>query len=418
MQPTCIACAYPGGWVQPVETFGDVLKRVRTEAGLNQAELGRVANVSQSWVSRVEGGQTVDESSARRLDEVLKADGKLMAAYMRERERGASSLVIPGRDTWAFSDLLRKIHRTDVGSETIEQLRVITEQLCCEYVSRPAEDLRADAHRQLEYVERLISGPTTLSEHRELLVIAGWLSLLIGCVNYDLGLSRDAESARSAAYQLGKEAGNGEIMAWAFEMSAWFAITQGRLKSVVDYATAGQDVAPHASVAIQLAAQAAKAQARMGDKSAVRRELDKGARLLEGHEHPRRPENHFVIDPDKWDFYAMDCYRAVGENERAADHAHEIIRLSERPDGSDRSPMRASEARLTLATVALRNKDLDGATDWARKAFAADRRSVRSLSFVAEELYSELRRDYATDPAAAALREVIADFYASVSDQV
>lgn len=32
---------------------------------------------------------------------------------------------------------MRKIHRTDVGRDTIDQLTVITEQLCCEYVSRP-----------------------------------------------------------------------------------------------------------------------------------------------------------------------------------------------------------------------------------------------------------------------------------------
>ncbi|WP_245787102.1 helix-turn-helix domain-containing protein [Amycolatopsis saalfeldensis] len=402
-----------------METFGDVLKRIRAEAGMNQAELGRAANVSQSWVSRVEAGQGVDESSVRHLEDLLHADGQLMAAYLRAQEKGsAGSLVVPGRDTWAFSDLLRKIHRTDVGSETIDQLKIITEQLCCEYVSRPAEDLRADAHRQLEYVERLISGPTTLAEHRELLVIAGWLSLLIGCVNYDLGLARDAESARSAAFQLGREAGHGEIIAWAFEMSAWFAITQGRFKSVLDYAGAGHDAAPHASVAVQLAAQGAKAQARIGDKSAVRKELDKGARLLEAHEHPTRPENHFVIDPAKWDFYAMDCYRLVGENERAAEHAREIVRFSERPDGSDRSPMRASEARLTLATVALRERDLDGATEWARKAFSADRKSVRSLSLVADELYREVRQNFETDSAAGALREVIADFYSSVSGKV
>jgi hypothetical protein len=123
---------------------------------------------------------------------------------------------------------MRKIHRTDVGRDTIDQLTVITEQLCCEYLARPPDELRDDAYHQLEYIQRLLEGSTRLSEHRELLVIAGWLALLIGCLNYDLDLARHAETARTAAFQLDREAGHGEIIAWSFEMSSWFALTQGR----------------------------------------------------------------------------------------------------------------------------------------------------------------------------------------------
>jgi transcriptional regulator with XRE-family HTH domain len=284
-----------------VETLGDVLKRLRTAADLTQGELAKLVNWSQSQISPAEKDSFLpNESTVERLDQALSANGELIAAYGKANAADPSAeLLLPGRDQWAFSDLMRKIHRTDVGRDTIEQLKVITEQLCCEYVSRPAADLRTDAQQQLEYVERLLGGPTSLTEHRELLVIAGWLALLIGCVNYDLGLERQAETARVAAAQLGREAGHGEIVAWSFEMSAWFALTQRRLRSVNDYAQAGIDAAPNASVAVQLAAQAAKAFARMGDASQVRHALNRGAKLLEQHEHPSRPENHFVIDPTK-----------------------------------------------------------------------------------------------------------------------
>lgn len=319
-----------------------------------------------------------------------------------------------------FGDTLRrlrmsKIHRAGVGRDTIDQLNVITEQLCCEY-SGPPDELRDDARHQLDYVQRLLRGPTRLGQHRELLVIAGWLSLLIGCVNYDLGLVRHAETARTAAFQLGREAGHGEIVAWSFEMSAWFALTQGRLRSVLDYADAGIRAAPRASVAVQLAAQGAKAHARMGNHSDVHRALDQGFRLLDGHEHPTRPENHFVIDPTKWDCYAMDCYRVGGDDTRAAKHAQEVLRLSERPDGGDRSPMRATEARLTLSIVSLRDGDIDRATAWARKAFTTDRKSVNTLSMVTDELYREARKKFGDDPAINALNDVITSFYISISD--
>lgn len=400
-----------------METFGDTLRRLRTQVGLKQGELAKQANWSQSQISRTEQNSFVpDEGTVQRLDRALNADGQLIAAYATAKTPH-TDLLLPARDALVFSDLIRKIHRTDVGHDTIDQLTVITEQLCCEYASRPADELRADAHHQLEYVQQLLQGPTRLAEHRELLVIAGWLSLLIGCLNYDLGLARHAEIARTAAFQLGREAGHGEIVGWSFEMSAWFAITQGRLRSVLDYVEAGIKAAPRASVAVQLAAQAAKAHARMANRSEVRRALDQGARLLSDHEHPSRPENHFVIDPTKWDFYAMDCYRIARDDARASENAQEILRLSGRPDGTDRSPMRASEARLTLSIVSLRDGDVDGATEWACKAFKTGRRSVNSLSTVADELYHETRARYGEDSAINALNDVIASFYASISDK-
>jgi transcriptional regulator with XRE-family HTH domain len=400
-----------------VQTFGDTLRQLRTEAGVTQGELAKQANWSQSQISRTEQNLFMpDAATVERLDRALGANGKLTAAYDKATAP-SSELARPGDDPLIFSDVVRKIHRSDVGRDTIDELTVSTEQLCCEYVSRRPEELRADAHHQLEYVQRLLEGRTRLSEHRELLVIAGWLSLLIGCLNYDLGLARHAETARTAAFQLGREAGHGEIMAWSFEMSAWFALTQGRLRSIPDYTDAGINAAPHASVAVQLAAQAAKAHARMGNPSDVRRALGHGARLLGEHEHPSHPENHFVIDPAKWDFYAMDCYRILGDNTRAAENAHEVLRLSQRPDGTDRSPMRAAEARLTLAIVSLRTGDIDHATDWARQAFTTDRKSINSLTMVTDELYHQARTHYGKDPALNALNDVITSFYTTINDK-
>jgi hypothetical protein len=122
-----------------------------------------------------------------------------------------------------------------------------------------------------------------------------------------------------------------------------------------------------------------------------------------------------VIDPAKWDFYAMDCYRILGDNTRAADNAHEVLRFSQRPDGTDRSPMRATEARLTLAIVSLRTGNIDHATDWARQAFTTDRKSINSLTMITDELYHQARTQYGKDPALKALNDVITSFYTTIS---
>jgi helix-turn-helix protein len=387
-----------------VEAFGEALKTLRAAAHMSQSELAVAANWSQSQISRAEGGQFVpDDAMVERIDGLLNGQGRLVRALHAARDPKPQSLIVSNGDPWDVSELLRRMRRTDVGKETIEQLEVVVEQLCCEYAWRDPEELRRDAKSWLQYISQLLDGPCTLRDHRDLLVNAGWLTLLIGCLDYDLGRVRQAELTRVAAQSLGKETGHGEVVAWSFELSAWFALTQGRLRSVADYSEAGTKAAPNASVVVQLAAQSAKAQARMGDKSAVQSTLDHGFRLLAKHEHPTRPENHFVIDPTKWDFYAMDCYWMVGDNKRASEHASEVIRLSQRADGTDKSPMRASEARFVLAVVSLRDGDIEAATEWTRTALAISRRSIGTLSMLADEVAGEIQRLYPNDPGARAI---------------
>jgi hypothetical protein len=160
---------------------------------------------------------------------------------------------------------------------------------------------------------QLLDGRLTLTQHREVLVLAGWLALLVGCVEYDTQDLRAAEATRRAAATLGEEAGHAQIMAWAQEMTCWFALTQGRYRQVIEAARAGHQMAPHDAVSVQLAGQEAKAWARMGDRRQVELALERGRVLMESLGYPDNLDNHFTFDPDKFDFYAMDCYRRSGD---------------------------------------------------------------------------------------------------------
>lgn len=91
---------------------------------------------------------------------------------------------------------------------------------------------------------------------------------------------------------------------------------------------AGTDVIPHHGVAVQLFAQEAKAWARIGDRRQTEVALDKGRRLLESLPCPENLDHHFVVDPAKFDYYAMDCYRALGVNTMAGNLADEVIQDS------------------------------------------------------------------------------------------
>jgi hypothetical protein len=88
----------------------------------------------------------------------------------------------------------------------------------------------------------------TLKQHREILVLAGWVALLVGCVEYDTGQRHAAETTRQAALSLGVEADHGEIIAWAHEMRAWINLTTGDYNGVIAAARNGTDVTPHYSL--------------------------------------------------------------------------------------------------------------------------------------------------------------------------
>ena len=49
----------------------------------------------------------------------------------------------------------------------------------------------------------LLDGRLTLAEHREVLNLAGWLALLVGCVEYDMGMRGAAEATRQSAMSSG-----------------------------------------------------------------------------------------------------------------------------------------------------------------------------------------------------------------------
>ncbi|WP_328632816.1 XRE family transcriptional regulator [Streptomyces sp. NBC_00356] len=313
------------------------------------------------------------------------------------RDGNKEVLVASGMETF---EIVSRLSRSDVDTATLDALRITTDRLCSEYPFMPSEQLLIEGRSWLKRVVDLHSKSLTLAQHREVLALSGWLALLVGCVEYDTGNRQAAEGTRQAALSLATESGHGEIAGWAHEMRAWFALTTGDYRGVVAAAQAGAEVAAGHSVAVQLAGQEAKAWARIGDRRQVEVALDKGRRLLEGMPHPENLDNHFVVDPAKFDFYSMDCYRLVGEDKIARTLADEVLRAGTDFDGTERSPMRNSEARVTLGVTAAREGDLEQALIMGERALQGDRQSVPSLIMTSRELAAEMRRRYADEPSA------------------
>ncbi len=314
------------------------------------------------------------------------------------RDRDSDVLALTGMDTL---ELVSRLQRSDMDEATLNALRFMADSLCSGYAAMPAEQLLDEGKVWLRKLTEAQGQRLTLSQHREVLVLGGWVALLLACVEYDTGNRAAAETTRRGALSLGTEADHAEIQGWAHEIRAWMNLTSGDYHGVIAAAQAGIDAAPHHSVAVQLAAQEAKAWARIGDRRKTEVALDQGRRLLDALPYPENLAHHFVVDPTKFDFYAMDCYRHLAEDKLAENLAGEVIHASTDFDGTERAPMRTAEARITLGVVAARQGDIEQAIHEGVRALAGPRKSLPSLAMVSRDLTRVLRERYPKEQATA-----------------
>ena len=402
---------------------------------LNQELLGRWLGLTQAQISKLENGKPEQNlETLRNYARILHLPQHLLWFDLPGQSRlvlprkhdslggnsqEASRLTAPenrdniliaatGMDT---AEMVRRMRASAIDSSTIDALHIAVDQMCCEYAHGDAAELIRASRKILAQTVHLLNNRLTLTQHRDILHEAGMLSLLVGCLEFDLGDTVSAQATRRMALELGTDAADPMITGWAHEMLAWFHLTAGSYAAVVNAAQAGIIAAPSESVAVQLYGQQAKAYARMGKPEEVHRALENGSELLGRLPFPERPENHFVVDPDKWDFYAMDTYRIVGEDTLAKRNADEVIRRSVSSEGVIMSPMRKAEAELTLGVVAARQGDLDEATSLGIRALQDGRHSRPSLLMVASELEDELRT-YGSS-AGADFREALKDLRGS-----
>ncbi|MEU8268541.1 hypothetical protein AB0B89_15395 [Sphaerisporangium sp. NPDC049002] len=308
-------------------------------------------------------------------------------------------------DLYGTMELAQQLQASDVGPGTLEALAEAVELLCRAYPVVSAATLRDRTQKRLAQVTRLLSGRLTLAQHRELLVITGWLTALLGCIHYDLGEREEAETSRRAAYEMGHQVGHGELMGWAHEMSAWFALVEGRYEDVVTSARKGQDAAGLSNAMVQLTLQEARGLARMGDRREADKALSRGADILAKLPPPEHPDNHFVFDHAKWMFYAATAYTWLGDNDRAEEHALETIQIHTRPDGTHNAPMRVADAHIDLGIIHARRGNLDTAVHQGLTAFDIERKSLTDLVNRAGDLDRVLRQTYRREALAAEFHE-------------
>jgi hypothetical protein len=407
--------------------FGEVFRLAKIHGNISYAKIAEAVAYKREHIGKMARPETDGKGVRPRITQFHKilevVDGLRIPGHLAglaprpwelekpvrttQPEDPSTLIAQGGAGLWDIAEMLRRTEMSSINSAALESIEEGIDQLARAYPYANADRLHERTRNGLQYVTKQLEGRMTLRQHRELLVDAGWLFLLNACVQYDRGQREAANLSKAAALRIGEEAGHGEIKAWAWEIEAWFALTQSRWQDMLEAVEAGHMADQTHSVGVQLYAHKARAAARMGDGRLVRESLDAGRARLDRLPRPDHPEHHFIIDPDKWDFYEMDAYRLLGDDERAAAHARSVVKISTGPDGTEISPMRAAEARLTLGVAAARTGDIEEAIGMGTTALKADRKSLPSLLLVADELDKELRSRYPREAATRDFHEQI-----------
>jgi transcriptional regulator with XRE-family HTH domain len=338
--------------VQAMSDLGSELRRLLAERGMSLRDLARHVPCDSGNLSKIARGQKRPSPElAARLDEVLGAGGGLAALAPAV----APGALVTGLD---LIELARRAEASDLGSGTLDLLNVAVDGMCGDYPGANAAALSARAGRHLRYVTRLLGGRVTLAQHRELLVISGWLSALIACTCYDTGDAVTARTACRMTRQFASQAAHAVLVAWSFEIAAWFALVDGRYPEPVALSEAGIKHAGVASVGIQLSVQAARGCARRGDTRAAQ-----GLHASRTHLDPLAvPEQHgdrFVFDGAKYEFYVATMLTWLGNDDAVTEaHAREVVRQCSKVGGW---PTRLGTMRLNLGLLAARRGHLDEA---------------------------------------------------------
>jgi transcriptional regulator with XRE-family HTH domain len=324
------------------ESFGRALRRWRETAGLSQPQLARQVPISQSSLSRYENdSQHADRGTAARLDELVGADGELVALLAPtgtedldsdDRARLAHSFAHPsrvdGRSVSALADVLAAQRRLDDAIGPHALIPATTAQTAM--VTGLLKDARGPHRDDLAKVAA------------EYVQFEGWLHA---------EARNDPEAVRilSAAEDLADDAMDGTLAAQAANFRGYLARQQGRPGAVVRwFLTAHHTPGAHPAQRLGDAAQAAQGFATLGEDDEARRLLDIAGRLLDAAGRDQPPGTAYWLTPT---FHRLNiglAHLALGDHADAADHL--TAGLDGLPDDQQGAEW-ANEYRRALGTA-------------------------------------------------------------------
>ncbi|WP_405502161.1 hypothetical protein [Streptomyces anulatus] len=158
----------------------DAVRALRAHA---PTELPSEDSMIREW-KRWESGQTPNDFYQPIIATVFGTVTHALFPAPSRRDGEKEILAASGMETL---EIVSRLNRSDVDGATLDALRITTDRLCSEYPFMPSGQLIIEGRQWLRRVVELHTKSLTLAQHREVLALSGWLALLVGCVEYDMG---------------------------------------------------------------------------------------------------------------------------------------------------------------------------------------------------------------------------------------
>ena len=359
------------------------LVEARKAAGFTQESFAEAMDVGRSTVVRWEAGTNeplpyIRPKLARVLGATMHELDELLAPADAQPQTGRTIQPWPAPspssdDEQDAIELVRRINASDVGDETLHRLEAMADELAVAYPKTPPDILLGRIRQHLGYVSHLLDARMTLAEHRRLLVVGGWLSLLAATVHIDLNQANAATARLKTAASLATHTGHDEIHAWIYETEAWRVLTEGNYAKALELSQTAKAIAPAgSSAAIQATAQEGRANARLGRRHETYAAIQQVHDLVAPMPRPDLPEHHYHYDPDKSVAYTATTLAWAGDP-AAEDYAREVIhRLGAGTDPTT-WPRRVASANIDLSLALLVTNRLDEAFNHTLQAITSGR---------------------------------------------
>ena len=350
-------------------------------------------------VERSESPRTLGAGRVRLADGKLELERQVMTAARRALRFSATA------------------EGSNVGPETLEQLRDEVARLVRAYPVRPLPGLAGDLVEVQDVAFRLLEGRQRPAYTRELYLLAGVMSGLLAEASLGLGDPHTAMTQARTGYICADNAGHDGLRAWIRGFQSMTAYWAGWPHEALRYARSGADAAARTrgTAAVYLPALEARAYAVLGDADESRDAVERA--------HAAREQ----VVPDELDefagqltftrprqlYYAADAMVWLpGEHERAEREAAEAVDAYEHAEQAEQSFVNEALARADLAFARASRGELGGTRTALRPVLdLTSQQRVSPIVTSALRIHGALRDPrYQGSPTARELQEEIEGF--------
>lgn len=391
---------------RPWENAPECSDRSRTPAYLEE---GQETAGAQPLPSAGDGGVAPAENLPTEVEKMRRRDAVKLAGLALATP--AAAAVILEQAAAEAAEFTQQIEAGTLASGTLEHLDLAVTEFSRAYFLKPPQQLFDAVLDYRRKVAALLKAEHTHRQGQELLTFAGYLSELLAWLAHDLGNGRTGLAFATDAFVHGRQAGHGQLCAWAMDAAASINLYEKRPAQALAAARRGLAEAPaDHPLTVRLHAQAARACAADNDAegfmTAFHAAEDAYNRI------PPRPPRRLGEDVLPLADYALTSYPAtsyiwLGQANQARQYAERALATYEAAPQASRSPNREAIARVDLALAHAQLGDPDDAVALGHQALDSAR-VVDSVRNRAGDLTTYLTRRYPRRPAVEGLCERLA----------